>query len=121
VAMSLATKKIITVDPGEPPDKVYNLSMERNFSRDKHTFRNPGKNGAKIQIGLTNMKSHNNGRINEAQKWDWEGDKRTFILPVESAACLKEMHFVRDVLAVVTAMYLYGGKKDSWITTRFPH
>ncbi|ADI02789.1 hypothetical protein [Syntrophothermus lipocalidus] len=92
-----------------------NLRMERNFARDTHIFRAP-KQGIKKQCEYT----HTGQPVQPAVVWTW-GDKRVFVLPLEvlEHSGIEKLHFVRDVLAVITTLYIQ--QKNRKIITSLSH
>jgi hypothetical protein len=97
------------------------LRMERNFARDARVFRSiskADKNSGKLQTErIPVAQNHRHERMEKVAQWRWQGDNRVFFLPLKLAKHLKEMHFVRDVLAAVTTLYLLRPNGQKVVTT----
>lgn len=84
------------------------LLFERNFARDRYAFRAPVGGKEVEKWPERGVQNHRREWYDEAQLWQWRGDEQTrvFVIPVELAGSLAHMHFVRDVLAAVTTLYI---------------
>ncbi|MGB9792576.1 MAG: hypothetical protein ACPLTR_08385 [Thermacetogeniaceae bacterium] len=97
----------------KPPQ---DLHLERNFARDTRMFRLPAKKDPALEERKTVTRKTEQGEEKLVQ-WQWKGDQRVFVLPLEVLKKMFYSHLSRDVLAAVTTMYLMGKHEGNKVVT----